>query len=223
MSNGKAFCHEPVDEALELVWMLKEEGEDASEENIRSRNLHDNIDSQLLERMVGQGYLEKRGLVFVFSEEGRKRGEEIIRRHRLAERLLVDILGMREVSVESEACRFEHILSPEVTDHICTLLGHPSTCPHGKDIPSGPCCLKAERRVETAVSPLSGLRSGEQGRILYISTAHHGRLDRLASLGLLPGRVVRVHQREPLFVIMLDETQLALERKIVDEIFVLRS
>jgi DtxR family Mn-dependent transcriptional regulator len=130
---------------------------------------------------------------------------------------------MQEVSIESEACCFEHFLSPEVTDHICTLLGHPRECPHGKPIPLGPCCIRAQKQVETAVVSLGELKAGEQGRILYISTRNHQRLDRLTSLGLFPGRVVRVHQREPLFVIFLDETQLALERSIVEEIYVLHT
>jgi Mn-dependent DtxR family transcriptional regulator len=48
-----------------------------------------------------------------------------------------------EKEIAEQACRFEHILSPEATDRICTFLGHPRTCPHGSLIPAGPCCLAA--------------------------------------------------------------------------------
>ncbi len=223
LADKKVSCHDPIDEVLEVVWILKEDGEEVSADRIISRNVHNAIGPSLLDQIVDDGYLVRDGERYDFTDSGKERGEKIIRQHRLAERLLVDVLGMHEMSIESDACRFEHFLSPEVSDHICTLLGHPKKCPHGKPIPPGPCCIRAQRQVETAVVPLSELRSGQSGRIVYISTPHHQRLDRLTSLGLFPGRVVKVHQREPLFIIFLDETQLALEHELVEEVYVIRN
>ena len=81
-----------------------------------------------------------------FTHAGELRARNVIRRHRLAERLFIDVLSIRDdIEVESSACTFEHVLSPEVTDRICTFLGHPSSCPHGSPIPKGECCL--ENRV----------------------------------------------------------------------------
>ncbi len=78
---------------------------------------------------------------------GHQRAADIIRRHRLAERLFTDSLAMdSETEIEQQACKFEHILSPEATDKICTFLNHPLTCPHGAPIPPGPCC---KRRAES--------------------------------------------------------------------------
>jgi putative ABC transport system ATP-binding protein len=72
---------------------------------------------------------------------GYQRAADIIRRHRLAERLFTDSLAMdSETEIEQQACKFEHILSAEATDKICAFLGHPATCPHGSPIPPGPCC-----------------------------------------------------------------------------------
>src|ERR1700756_793738 len=72
---------------------------------------------------------------------GRQRAADIIRRHRLAERLFTDSLALdSETEIEQQACKFEHILSPEATDKICAFLGHPQTCPHGAPIPPGQCC-----------------------------------------------------------------------------------
>ena len=221
--NDRARClHDPVDEILETVWTFEEEGEKATAGKILGRNRRDLIDMDLIEKVVADGLLKRSGEVYEFTESGRDRGENIIRSHRLAERLLVDVLNMHVIAIEASACCFEHFLSPEVTDRICTLLGHPRKCPHGSPIPRGPCCSRAEKRLETVVMPLSDLKAGESGRITYISTSNHARLDRLSALGMLPGRVVRVHQREPLFVIILDGTQLALEKEIVDEIHVLK-
>ncbi len=82
-------------------------------------------------------------LIVQLTARGFKRAADIIRRHRLAERLFTDSLAMdSETEIEQQACKFEHILSPEATDKICTFLNHPRTCPHGSPIPPGPCCAK---------------------------------------------------------------------------------
>jgi putative ABC transport system ATP-binding protein len=80
-------------------------------------------------------------MIVEFTPRGRQRAADIVRRHRLAERLFTDSLAMdSETEIEQQACKFEHILSPEATDKICAFLGHPRTCPHGAPIPPGPCC-----------------------------------------------------------------------------------
>ena len=80
-------------------------------------------------------------MIVDLTARGRQRAADIIRRHRLAERLFTDSLAMdSETEIEQQACKFEHILSPEATDKICTFLGHPKTCPHGAPIPPGKCC-----------------------------------------------------------------------------------
>jgi putative ABC transport system ATP-binding protein len=79
-----------------------------------------------------------------FTSRGEQRAANIIRRHRLAERLFMETLHIEnEAEVEQQACKFEHILSFEATDKICTFLGHPKTCPHGSPIPPGCCCTQA--------------------------------------------------------------------------------
>jgi len=96
-----------------------------------------------------------------FTPAGEERARNVIRRHRLAERLFMDVLSIRdEVEVESSACKFEHILSEDVTDRICTLLGHPVECPHGSPIPRGECCVE-KRVLDNAeiADVLSGIKS----------------------------------------------------------------
>ena len=94
-------------------------------------------------------------LIVALTPRGRERAGSIIRRHRLAERLFTDSLAMdSESEIEQQACKFEHILSPEATDKICTFLGHPRTCPHGAPIPSGPCCAEQPNpKLGETVSP----------------------------------------------------------------------
>ena len=93
-------------------------------------------------------------MVVELTPRGRERSGSIIRRHRLAERLFTDSLAMdSETEIEQQACKFEHILSPEATDKICTFLGHPRTCPHGAPIPPGPCCGRA---ADVSAVPMAG-------------------------------------------------------------------
>ena len=225
MSDQSTCYHDPLDEILESVWMLTESDETRSADRIIENSHSGSPDKRHIDKLIEHGYLVvSSDDMYDFTDKGRSKAGDIIRRHRLAERLLVDVLNVREnVAIESDACVFEHFLSPEVTDHICTLLGHPAKCPHGHPIPRGKCCERAQTQVETAVMPLAELAPGESGRVVYIATADHQRLDRLTSLGLFPGRVVKVHQKEPLLILLLGETQLALEKRLVEEVHVVRS
>jgi len=87
-------------------------------------------------------------MIVDLTARGRQRAADIIRRHRLAERLFTDSLALdSETEIEQQACKFEHILSREATDKICRFLGHPLTCPHGAPIPPGPCCPRTSANL----------------------------------------------------------------------------
>jgi putative ABC transport system ATP-binding protein len=95
-------------------------------------------------------------LIVELTPRGRARAGNIIRRHRLAERLFTDSLAMdSETEIEQQACKFEHILSPEATDKICAFLGHPKTCPHGAPIPPGECCGRSSELGATVLAATS--------------------------------------------------------------------
>ncbi len=133
---------EAIDEVLEYLW-LKGEGDPAAHEicAIGARL----ATPQLLDRMRVRGILQAEGLSF--AAEGRRRAESLIRRHRLAETLFSETFQMHESVVEEEACFFEHILSPVMTDSICGFLNHPPACPHGKPIPRGECCASSQEKA----------------------------------------------------------------------------
>lgn len=153
---------------------------------------------------------------------GETRARGVVRRHRLAERLFKDLLDLSEGAAESQACEFEHILSAEATDSVCTLLGHPPTCPHGKSIPPGDCCGAARRSVQSLVTGLPHFPIGEIGRIVFIAPRFHERMDKLAALGVVPGSEVRLHQRAPAYVLEIGETTVAIDPEIASEIFLKR-
>ena len=114
----------------------------------------------------------------------------------------------------------EHVLSPSVTDSVCSFLGHPKFCPHGKPIPAGRCCRSFSNAVEPLVQPLDKLAVGCSAKIVYIVPRDPGRLVKLSDLGLVPGVAVRLQQKRPATVIAVGETTLALDRDIVSEIYV---
>lgn len=225
-ARGRRRTPSEREEVLECLWMLEEEGKrEASLEDIKRCLKGLPCEVAELEKVASN--LEKEGLVerskegrLSLSGEGRAEAREIIRRHRLAERLLSDVLDMPFSSVEAGACRLEHALDPEVTDAVCTFLGHPKTCPHGKPVPPGPCCERFEREVRPITLPLSELEPGERARVVFITPSVHARLDRLASLGLVPGAAVKLHQRRPSVVVNVGETQLAIGHDIAREIYV---
>lgn len=154
------------------------------------------------------------------SERGRSDATIIVRRHRLAERLLHDVLRVADSATESVACKFEHILEDEVTESICTLLGHPYVCPHGKPIPRGACCVNGQTNAPAVIQRLSDIGAGDSGVVAYVHAANDRRIDQLASFGLVPGTELHLHQTWPSVVIEFGETHLALDRETADEIFV---
>ncbi|MFQ5956192.1 MAG: metal-dependent transcriptional regulator [Candidatus Brocadiales bacterium] len=212
-----------VDEILEHIWTHEEESQGRVDKGMVSQWIEPEAVETVLAGMEREGLVRIYNSFIVLSASGRKEAELVIRRHRLAERLLHDVLEVGHEAMDSTACEFEHFLSEEVTTSICTLLGHPVRCPHGKVIPPGECCQREKKTLRPLVLPLTELSSGEEGKVAYITTKFHPRLDRLSSLGLLPGTNIRVHQKQPTLVIFMGETQLALDEDTARDIYIRRS
>ncbi|MFZ0881346.1 MAG: ATP-binding cassette domain-containing protein [Candidatus Acidiferrales bacterium] len=138
ITTFSAQDEERFDHLLEQVWICGEEGIPAELERVRSLGVSDPM------RMVSR--LSDRGLVVVglkdvsLTPSGQNRARDVVRRHRLAERLFTDTFAIVGSEADTHACKFEHIISSELEQKICTFLGHPATCPHGNPIPAGPCC-----------------------------------------------------------------------------------
>jgi DtxR family Mn-dependent transcriptional regulator len=205
-------------EILEAVWTAREDGASEASEIARRAGIEN--PREALGALAAEGLVTLDADRVLLTEAGEAEASGIIRRHRLAEILLHQVMALEENSVETEACEFEHSLNPEVVDSICTLLGHPRTCQHGKPIPSARCCEKFKTEVQPIVQRLSDLKVGQSGSITLIAPKYHSRLDRLGSLGIVPGAEVRLHQKFPSFVVEIGQTTVAVDRDIADEIFV---
>ncbi|HET6515822.1 MAG TPA: metal-dependent transcriptional regulator [Thermodesulfovibrionales bacterium] len=211
---------ERIDEALELLWLLDEEGRPELE---RFRLSSDDPDfEELQEALKREGFISLEGANVSLSERGRTLARGLTRRHRLAERLFTDVFDLKSDQVESDACKMEHILSEELTDSVCTFLGHPPSCPHGKPIPKGECCKKYKVEVTPVVMRLSTFEVGARGRIVFIVPSEAARLNRLGSIGIAAGSILKLIQKTPSYVIQVDETTVALDPDIAKEIFVKR-
>jgi DtxR family Mn-dependent transcriptional regulator len=203
------------EEYLEVLWHMKEDN-DASLARFREE-LREEFRPELLGQLGEAGIVEVEGGRIQLTASGREHTRKLIRSHRLAERLVHDVLG---VEYEKGACEFEHILNPDLVDSICTLLGHPRECPHGMPIPEGECCRQGRQAVESSVVALSELRVGEQARVAYVYASSDQQLHRLDNLLLRPGARVKLHQRSPSFVLECEGSLVAVDDRVASSIHV---
>ncbi len=133
---------ERFDHLLQQIWICGEEGTAARIDRIRTLGQID--PRRTLGRMVDSGLVAVQDSNISLTRRGEARARDVVRRHRLAERLFTDTFAIDDPEAHSQACKFEHIISPELDERICTFLGHPKTCPHGNPIPPGTCCTDKE-------------------------------------------------------------------------------
>jgi DtxR family Mn-dependent transcriptional regulator len=157
--------HPPVEEYLETVLSLNEEGTPAIQARIAERLGRSAPSvSEMLGRLSGDGYVRREGRVVELTEKGSDLAEKVVRRHRLAERLLVDVIGLEWHKVHREAGRWEHVISDDVEARLVILLGDPATCPHGNPIPGSRAAAPVVDQ-----QPLSGVDPGTEVRLERIS------------------------------------------------------
>lgn len=208
-----------LDEYLEALWYISEQGEPCVE--TLKNYVPTTFSQSMLDDLVHQGIiiLEPDGKI-ILTPKGYEQSRQIVRCHRLAERLLTDVLGMHPGETERGACEFEHIIVPEIVDSICTLLGHPRECPHGLKIPEGKCCQGAYANVRSAIVSLDRVQPGIEVKIAYINTQSNSRMHKLSHFGIMPGAIIKIHQRYPSFIVQCGNTQVAMEEAVAREIFV---
>ena len=173
-------------------------------------------------RLVKLKHISRDGDELVLTTSGRELARSLVRRHRLTEVLLDTVLGLDRSRSFDIGCQMEHGMLPEMAEAFCTLLGHPTACPHGWAIPPGPCCKAHRTTVESTVVPLTELAPGESGRVIFIKPRSHHRLHRLTSMGLMPGVVLELHQKSPAFCFRFEGTELAIDKDVAGDIHVAR-
>ena len=203
---------ESAQEVLEALWHEQE-----GEEYHRLRAMHD---TGGIDELAQHGHVTVSDGRAKLTKTGLREAELAIRRHRLAERLMMDVLDVRAPVLNEVSCEFEHLLHAGLEDKVCQLLGHPRACPHGKAIPPGVCCRERPRGGAKLVSRLIDLEPGEGGRIAYIATSDSARMRELMAIGAVPGMSAKLLRKFPAYVLMLAESQFAIDADMARAIYV---
>ena len=183
-----------TEEYLEAIHKLEQAGGP-----VRPHKLAENLKvsppavAEMLRRLAQEGFVERTAdMGILLTPAGEKAAIAIVRQHRLWERFLTDVLGLPWDKVHDEACRLEHIASPEVQEGLERLLANPDTCPHGQPIPT-----KDGVYAQQNTRPLADLGAGERALIVKISEEEPEMLQYLATLGLIPRIQIKVEEVAP--------------------------
>jgi len=216
---------ESVEDYLSAIYVLTRRNRMAKTKDIAQRlRVSPASVSEMLRKLSEKDlvmYEKYKGVTL--TETGMSLARRVRRRHRLLEKFLTEVLGMKREKSHEEACRLEHIISDESIKRICQMVQDPETCREGKlfeecndncDVCAGEPSLK-----------LSELLEGEDAIISYITCDHPGKVRRLISMGFVPGRNVALEEEIPMggpLLVRLDECRVALARDFAELVHVKR-
>jgi len=205
------------EEILEAIWMCGEQNKNRIEE-IREI-CHVQVEDNILENMQKEELITFDGPHIYMTGKAKEISKGLIRRKRLGETLLEQVLDIKGGRADKIVCEFEHAVVPEVEESICVLLGHPTECPHGHKIPEGACCIEGKNSIDRKVDRITNMEIGEKIKIAYIKPESHDELHKLLNLGIKPGAVIEIHQKRPTFIIRYDNTEIAMDSNIAKDIY----
>lgn len=211
--------HPPAEEYLKVAYELEEAGVPVIRARLAERLGHSGPTvTETVRRLVTNGQLEVEGRSLKLTAAGRRRAETVVRRHRLAERLLADVIGLDWPKVHHEAGRWEHVISDDVEERLIAVLGNPATCPHGNPIPGAGAPIRQLRSLSSA-------RTGEAVLLERISETVELDAQALSYLdahGLRPGATATVTDRAPdgTLTLAVGHATCAVGRDLADELYV---
>jgi DtxR family transcriptional regulator, Mn-dependent transcriptional regulator len=192
---GHTHFAESTEEYLEAIYRLEREGPGVSTSALATAlGVAPASVSGMLKKLASDGYVDHRARGEAkLTRRGLEIAVRVIRRHRLAECLLTQFLGLAWDEVHGEACRLEHAISQRVEDRLVALLGDPKVCPHGHPIP--PMDLSEPERPGV---PLAQLDDKETAVVFGVTDEVPEILRYLGEVGLRPGAPVEVIEKAPL-------------------------
>ena len=224
-----------VEEYLQAVYGFNERGEPAkTKELAKSLGVAPASVTEMVQRLAAEGLLQYepyRGASL--TARGMVDAQKIVRKHRLVERFLCDVLKIKRARVHDEACRLEHAVSDDVADALCRALEQPGTCPDDNN-PIPPCnlevddcgqCTRArskETRNPRLVTQLSNLHVGDEADIAFVK-GNKSACERLVGMGITPRTHVNVVNAAPLngpMEVALRGSTIALGRSQAELVFV---
>lgn len=208
-----------LEEYLETIYKLAERGDVRPGQIAEAMGVSAPTVTATLGRLQSRGLVERTddgGVELTLA--GRQNALDIIRRHRLAERFLVDVLGLSWDEVHDEACELEHALSPKVQEALELFMDNPEVCPHGHPIPSASGVIAVQEGT-----PLCQSGPGDEVDIVRIEDEDGELLSYLSSLGMFPGTTVRVCDVAPFkgpLMVEIGDARYALGREVAEKIVV---
>ncbi|HZM55745.1 MAG TPA: metal-dependent transcriptional regulator [Acidimicrobiales bacterium] len=211
--------HPPVEEYLETIFALEEEGIPVIQARLAER-----LDkaapsvSEMLDRLEADDLIVRSARQITMTAKGAALAAGVVRKHRLAERLLVDVIGLDWDKAHVEAGRWEHVISDDVEARLVVLLGNPTTCPHGNPIPGVEPVGPEQRRLAEA-------QPGDRIRLERIteSVEHDtASLTYLGDHGLTPGTTALIQARAPdgTLTLVVGDATIALGPAMTQRMFV---
>ena len=177
--------HPAFEEYCECIFELQEDNVDLIQARIADRlSVSRASVSEMIKRMESEGLVNLSGSRIALTSQGQTLAEGIVRKHRLAECFLIDVLGLSWSAAHHEACKWEHVITEEVELALAKMLGNPTACPHGNPIPGS-------AYPTTLLSPLNTIKVGDSFVVVRISEEIEeaaGALDTLEANKLFPGR-----------------------------------
>jgi DtxR family Mn-dependent transcriptional regulator len=209
-----------TEEYLEAIYRLQQlNGVARTSEIVKMMRVVPGTVTNTMKRLQRDGLITRKPYKGVkLTERGLRIALDVIRRHRLSERLLTDILQVEWAEAHEAACGIEHGLTEDITSNLESVLGHPTTCPHGNPIPT-----KSGDIIEGKSKILTRLNPQERGVIKKIEHEESDILRYLNTLNLKPGTLVKVIEKAPFngpITIAVNGKTLALGRNIATKIWI---
>jgi len=212
-----------IEEYLEAIYKLQERsGVARTSDIVKMLQVAPGTVTNTVERLEKEGYVTHEPYKGVkLTEKGLRTAMHVLRRHRLSERLLTDILHMKWDKVHDAACKLEHGITDEIIKPLEKALGHPKTCPHGNPIPT-----KCGGIIVEESHSLTALNEREQGVIVKITEEKPDLLHYLNTMGLVPGASIEIVEKAPFngpITLKIGGTNRALSRTVASIIQVKRT
>ncbi len=209
-----------IEEYLEALFHLEEENRAVQTKSLAEHlKLKPASVTEMVKKLAAQKLVTHTPYKGVYlTEKGRTAAAALVRRHRLSERFLADMLGVPWDELHDEACKFEHVISDRVEEKLSEALGNPTTCPHGNPIPDVNGSVATE-----PTAALADMVAKDKGKIAHITNEEPEFLQYLANLGLMPDVMVEIEEVAPFggpIIVKARGAKYALGRQVAQHIFI---
>ena len=218
---------EIAEQYLKIIYGLTEEGGVAKTSDVaKAMGVAPASVTEMMQKLSRQGYVRhEKYKGATLTPKGLKVARQVTRKHRLLERFLNDLCGIRGRSRHLQACKMEHVLTDEAERQLCRMLNRPSECPHGKHIPKCERGIACEKCTNETV-PLVDFVEGDVGTVSHLASRDKEELCRILAMGFVPGSEVKVEKKVPMggpIIVSLKGTKIALAREIGGALHMVRA